>query len=352
MQRRERILAIAVAALAGCWVFDVAVIGPVSSWYDHVRTEADETARTVAASRALVDRQARIMADWRARHAAGLLDDEATARYRAQQAIASAARSAGFTLESVGGGQLVPALREQSYDLMRFTASGQGGFAQAMAFVGAIEAAAMPLRIERCEVSTNDPRKDAVELALTISTRIVAPAARPGRAVPEGTAAWRPEPADAAITAAVVAAKPFQSDRRGPARLERSDEVVRSAPTGWALVGIVRRDEGAVAFLRNQGDGTERLMRTGDQVDGRTATAIGSAGLTLSGGGGDGTQMIAVGNDLTGAPVQLPNATPAPAAPGATPLSTGGAPPASGLPADADRDAILQRLRQQRNRSQ
>jgi hypothetical protein len=93
MQRRERLLAIAVGVLAGAWLLDGMVLGPALAWYDGVRAAATTAEEESARGRALVDRQARIMADWRSRHPAGLLDDEATARFRMQTALAAAARN-------------------------------------------------------------------------------------------------------------------------------------------------------------------------------------------------------------------------------------------------------------------
>lgn len=367
MQRRERILATLVAVLVGGWVLDQAVLGPALAWYDRLRSEADKAHAANAEARVLVDQQARIMADWRSRHAAGLLDDEAAARFRVQQLLAGSARQSGFTIDSVSGGQLIPPGRGQTCSLLRLTASGQGGLAQVMGFVAGIEGAAMPLRIERCEMSANDPRKDALEAAVTVSTRIVPVEGRAARRIPEGTAAWKPATADPAPAAAVLAAKPFLGDRRSSPRSSSvasssGPAPVATAPAGWALVGIVVREGGAVAFLRNRSGGEERLLRAGEEIDGRRVEAIGAAGMTL--GAESGAVTIAVGCDLTGTLVPVETVRPAavvatsaatPASPTspapATPAAAPSAPFQAPVPApDPDREAILQRLRQQRNR--
>lgn len=357
MQRRERILAAAVAVLAGGWLADAAVVGPGLAWFDRARAEARAAAESAGMAQALIDRQARIMADWRGRHAAGLLDDESAARFRMQRAIADAARASGLALDSVSGGQAVPAARDETCDTIRLTATGQGSLAQAMAFVAALEASPQPLRIERSELSASDARKDLLEASLTLSTRIVAAAARAGRAVPEGAAAWAPEASDRAAADAVVAAKPFLADRRaGGARQPAASAGPRTAAPaaaaapagGWALVGIVARDGGALAFLRHLGDGTERLLAAGDELDGRTASAVDAGGLVL--GAGDAAQRIAIGTQLDGSPLPAAAARPAAAAP--APAATAGASPAApAATADPGRDSILERLRQQRNRT-
>lgn len=352
MQRRERLLMIAVGVLAGGWLLDSAVLGPAMSWYDGVRAEAQRAHEEAAQGQALVDRQARIMAEWRSRHAAGLLDDEATARFRVQSALAEAARSCGLTLDNVGGGQLVPASRDETCDTLRLSATGQGGLGQIMTFLRALQASPQPLRIERSELSAADARKDVIDLSLTISTRLVPAKARSGRSVPAGTTAWKPEPVDAAAGEAVVAAKPFLAERRGAARAVAADTAKPvAAPGSWALVGIVVRDGATIAFLRHLGDGSERLLAAGEEIDGRTASAVDAEGVVL--GSGAEARRIAVGTQLDGTPVptvssQRPAAGQRPAASGQPTSST----PAATTPlTDPGREAILERLRQQRNRT-
>lgn len=349
MLRRERILAAAVGVLVGGWLLDSALIGPGLAWYDRVRSETRKAGEEAAQAQALVDRQSRIMADWRSRHAAGLLDDESAARFRLQRTLADAARSGGLALDNVSGGQLIPAGRDETCDTIRLTATGQGGLAQAMAFIAALASAPQALRIERSELSASDARKDLLEVSLTVSTRIVPAKARSGRGIPDGTAPWAPEPADRATGEAVVAAKPFLGERRAPsARGPAPDDGAKAAPAaapgGWALVGIVARDGGAVAFMRHLGDGRERLLAAGEDFEGRAASAVDADGLVL--GTGDAAQRIAVGTQLDGTPVPSGGVRTAAAAP------AGAAPGSSPAPiTDSSRESILERLRQQRNRT-
>ena len=111
MHPRERLLAIVTGVLVGGWALNAAVIAPVGAWLGQVAAETRAAEQQANEAKALIDRQARILADWRGRHAAGLLDDEAAARFKTQQAIAGSARASGFVIDSVGGGQLVTAAR-------------------------------------------------------------------------------------------------------------------------------------------------------------------------------------------------------------------------------------------------
>lgn len=374
MQKRERLLAGTVAVLVGGWLLDSVVVQPAIAWFAAMDKDTRAATREAGEANVLIDRQARILADWRSRHAAGLVDNEDQARFRLQRTLQDAAKSSGFTIASVGGGQLVAATQEQVYDLLRLSVSGHGSLEQVQRFVATLESAAQPLRIERAELSSGDPRKDAIDAALTISTRLVAEAARGGRAVPESTVAWAPDKRGTALDVAIHEAKPFLADRRhAVARTvrETGDEptttttATPSSTKGWSLVGIVASDEESVAFLRHQGDGSERLLKTGDQLDGRTVIAVDQRGLRLR--AQDPAQypeqepapdqLIAVGQDLTGqavdgAPTAVWRST------GSTTSSTTVPPGAAAapfqiptIPTDPAREAILQRLRQQRNRA-
>ena len=379
MHKRERLLVGAVAILLGGWLADSVVVQPTIAWFAAVEKQTVAAQAEADEAKVLIDRQPRIMAEWRARHAAGLLDDEGQARFRLQKTLQSAAQSSGFAIASVSGGQLVPAGQELHYDLLRLTISGNGTLSQAQAFVAALETAAMPLAIERSEWSAGDARKDHLEVALTLSTRLVSTAARAGRAVPNDTVPWTPAARDATMDAAIAATKPFLADRRGsPSKNQPEAKTTTTATVaatvsaerkGWAVVGIVVHDENnAVAFLRHQSDGSERSVRQAEVVDSFTVVAIDANGLRLSDANGETT--IAVGQDLHGRTISGVFAA-APALSTAVAASTATAPnttsttpaatvtPAAGaapfqIPtaaADPARDAILQRLREKRNRT-
>ncbi len=370
MQQRERLLAGAVALLVGGWLIDSVVVQPTLAWFAAMDKDTQAATREAGEASVLIDRQARILADWRGRHAAGLVDNEDQARFRMQRTLQDAAKSSGFTIASVGGGQLVAATQEQVYDLLRLSVSGHGSLEQVQRFVATLESAAQPLRIERAEVSSGDARKDALDAALTLSTRLVAETARGGRAVPEGTVAWSPDKRGTTLDEAIHDAKPFLADRRhAVARTvtETTDEPTTTtvatpvSSKGWALVGISVSDEDSVAFVRHQGDGSERILKAGEQLDGHTVVAVEKHGLRLrlaqTAETPEQDTLIAVGQDLKGQAVDgVITATRRTT--GATTSSTTVAPGVTAtpfavptMPTDPAREAILNRLRSQRNRA-
>jgi hypothetical protein len=376
MQKRERLLAGAVALLAGGWLIDSVVIQPTLAWFAAMEKDTQTATREAGEATVLIDRQTRILADWRGRHAAGLVDNEDQARFRMQRTLQDAAKSSGFTIASVGGGQLVAATQEQVYDLLRLSVSGHGSLEQVQQFVATLESAAQPLRIERAELSSGDARKDALDTALTLSTRLVAESARGGRAVPEGTVAWKPEKRGTALDEAIHDAKPFLADRRHAVartvRETKEEPTTTVVPTatskaGWALVGILASAEESVAFLRHQGDGSERVLKTGEQFDGHTVVAVDQHGLRLRRAETAETpaqeQLISVGQDLKGqaldgtiTAVRRTNGTSGTSGNGSASSTVSPGAAAAPfqiptIPTDPAREAILQRLRSQRNRA-
>jgi hypothetical protein len=353
MQARERLLALGVGGLLGLWLIDTVAIEPGLAWLAAVRKDTASATRSVAEAKALVDRGPRITATWRSQLAAGLSDREDAARYHLQQAITAAARSSGCTVDAIGSGQRVPATKDQHFDILRTSVTAQGTLAQSLAFLAALEASALPLRIERSEIGSRDGRKDALDLGLTISTRI----SNPPRVAPEGTAPWQPGAADTTGDKAVLAAQPFSAERRAlrTATGTKPTEAPTAPTLGWALVGISAPGEGqpAIAFLRHLGTQEERQGHPGDTVGDVVISELARDHLVVR--QGDATHEVAIGSQFDGTPLR---STPVSAPVAATATATAPAPasatpgaPAAAPPSDGDRDAILQRLRERRNRT-
>ena len=116
-----------------------------------------------------------------------------------------------------------------------------------------------------------------------------------------------------------------------------------------------------MAFLLHQGDGSERLLKAGDQLDGRTVIAVDQRGLHLREQPSEQPpapdQLIAVGQDLSGQVVDgtltvARTGNGAPTSNTTVPAGAAAAPfQIPTIPTDPAREAILQRLRQQRNRA-
>jgi len=360
MNRREKILGGALAGVVLAFAGDLWLVEPGLAWYRSVQAQTQAAGEKIADAQLLIDHRKQITGDWYARHGAGLLDDENAARFRAQGVLNAAANTSGLTLESVSGGQRTPALAGQSYDLLRLTLSGQGSLAQVQNFLAAIHQAGLPLRVERCEMAARDGRKDQIDLALTLSLRMATQQARAKITLPKGVVAWLPAVRSDALDANVLKARPFLTDRHAPevfkpkAAPVNNPAVALLPGSDWMLVGLVERDGVGEAFVTCASDGSERLLHAGDSVAQGQVKSVDADGLRMRYGSEE--RLIQPGFNLAG--TQGAQASPAGSNPGATatkvaPASTSSAPAPAPAPAgsDADREAILQRLREKRNRT-
>ncbi len=304
MQKRERLLTGTIALLVGGWLLDSMVVQPTMLWFAAVEKHTRDAQRKVGEANVLIDRQSQIMTAWRTQHAAGLLDNGDQARFRLQRTLANEASASGFIIDSVSGGQVIPATNDQIYDILRLGVSGRGSHEQVTAFLAQLEQADMPLAIERSEWSSSDARKNHLDVSLTISTRMVAENARPGRSVPDGTTAWKPHQRESTFDTETIAAKPFLADRRPPRpeTITKKEELAPPPPKvidpGWALVGIVTTNRQSVGFIRHLSRAEERQIAVGETIDALTVTAINASGMMVTDSTGE--RHIVVGNTLLG----------------------------------------------------
>jgi len=305
MQKRERILAGTIALLVGGWLIDGMVVQPTTIWFATVEKQTRDAQRETGESNVLINRQSQIMTAWRTQHAAGLLDNGDQARFRLQRTLANEASASGFIIDSVSGGQVIPASNDQIYDILRLGVSGRGSHEQVTAFIAHLEQADMPLAIERSEWSSSDARKNHIDLSLTVSTRMVAESARLGRSVPDETMAWKPGQRESTFDSETIAAKPFLADRRPPhpeTIAKKEDHVPPPPPIiidpGWGLVGIVTTNGQSVAFIRHLNRAEERQVTVSETIDAFTVTTINASGMMVSDSTGE--RHILVGNTLLG----------------------------------------------------
>lgn len=399
MNTRERLLIGAVAVLGLGFIGDRLLLAPLLEWHGRESAAAADLQRKIDDASALTRSAAKIEQAWRTRLASGLLEGDEAVQYRVQRLLAEAGAHSGLRLDNAVGGQRVAGGRVlgQDYDLLRFTCLGRGTLAQALAFTRAIGESAVPLRVERCEWSSRDGRRDEVDLTLTLSVPLRALKAEPVR-VPASTRPWQPAARDGGAEAAVLAAKPFLVDRKpaaaprpAPAPTPRAETPPPPPPTpgsDWVLVGIATRDGAPSAFVRSLSGTTEREIPVGGEVAGGKLLSVGERSVEVAFDGK--ARSVGVGYTLAGQPYTFgkpssssgkssgsgkssssSSAAPAGAsgagngAKPSAPAEAGGvvvAVPAEAAPAtepapaakptDAEREAILERLRQQRNRSQ
>ncbi len=363
MNRREKILSAAVATLAVGFAANHWAVQPALAWYRAVQAETLANEDQIAEAQLLVDHRQSIVAGWRARHGAGLLEDENAARFGAQNSLNAAARASGFKMESVGGGQRVPAATGQSYDLLRLTLAGRGTLAQTQGFLAAIQQAARPWRVERCEIAARDGRKDQLDAALTLSLRIASPQVREKISLPEKTVAWTPPVRPGKMDDEILKARPFLVDRGAPGPVRAATPKTEAPPataapppspgSDWTLVGLVTRDGVGEALVLHAGAAEAQVVRAGDKVAGGMVERVDGDGLCMLFGQDKRVSQpgLALSGALPAAEIPAGAARPDHASTPGAAVVPAAAPGAKTPVTDADREAILNRLRQQRNRT-
>ncbi len=359
MQIRERRLLLIAAGTVILWLVDSLALRPLLHWQAGIEQQMQADRLAIMEDEALLLRRTAIMAQWRSWHAAGLMDDAASAAYRLHQMASTAAHDSGVVITSLGGSRHRPATAEALYDSLEISLRSEGSSAQVQAFLETINRSAMPLRIERCDLHARDTALDRLDCSLTISTRIVSAQHAQGLTLPPDISPWTPTASPPALdqTRHRRLALLFRADRPAPTppaapptpRPGPVAPVVTAPVRTWVVTGLilpVADPAGGRAFVRHQGLGTERIVTVGDQLDDRLVLAVDRDGLLLATGDDTPPLRIAPGQDILGRTAV--SSSPEPSAPRPATTTPSAAAPALNDPA---RQAILDRLRQQRTRS-
>ena len=174
MNRRERILAITVAALVGLFFLDQFVIQPVSTRLGNMSDRADQLEDELRTARLLVNNREIIETRWQTYRAAALEADESAQRLRIQRSLNEWAAEAGLDLAALSSGRTGTIERDRFHE-MRFILRGTGSLAAAVRFLHHIRRSTFPLRIVACDFGARSEEEDKLSLQLTVSTIRLAP---------------------------------------------------------------------------------------------------------------------------------------------------------------------------------
>lgn len=181
MSRRERILAIAVAALIGLFAIDRLVVQPLIEHFRDLSTQADDLEGQLRSARVLVDNRRIIRARWQSYREAGLEADEPTQRLRIQRALTEWAGQSGVDLANLSSGQ-TSRLGDQPFLEARFVVRGSGSFEAIVDFLHRLRRSPFPLRTLSCNITNPSNAEEDLSLQLTISTLRLDPEAEEGQA--------------------------------------------------------------------------------------------------------------------------------------------------------------------------
>ena len=167
MSKREKWLAIIIAALVVIFAGDQLVVSPLLS---HLATLEDQVAaadKQYQHARMLVDNRETLLARWRGYENAGLAADDSQLRLNIQQQLTEASQQAGVNLTTLAAGR---AVKGERFHEIQFTASGTGSLEQVVAFLVNLQNSALPMRVVRCDISSPSETQDKLTVRLTLST--------------------------------------------------------------------------------------------------------------------------------------------------------------------------------------
>ncbi|MEM1355150.1 MAG: hypothetical protein AAGH88_09730 [Planctomycetota bacterium] len=164
MKSREKMLLWIIAGLVGLFVLDRLVVTRVMDGFDRVAEQTEQAESRYEEAQALVDSQRAI----RLRHAgyqqASLPNNDADA---ARQLISQWARDAGVEVSIFSPGKQT---RGEQYDEKVFTFTGKGSMAQVEQLLWSLRTAPIPLRVERCTMTSSDQTRDELTVTLSLTT--------------------------------------------------------------------------------------------------------------------------------------------------------------------------------------
>jgi len=167
MSKRERILAIIVAAACTLFVLDGYVIGPLLGSLSAMNDRREQLQAELTAATRLIETHPRLEERWRHMIQAGLWDNPAEAEAQVFTSLREWSELAGLSLASVKP-QTAPGDAELAE--MRFVASCQGSMRAVARFLWLAESATSPVRIEKLQLASKQEGADDLTLTLHLST--------------------------------------------------------------------------------------------------------------------------------------------------------------------------------------
>lgn len=177
LSKRERMIAIVVAAAVGLFVFDRFALTPYSEARTQVLDELDRTTKDLANADRLFDQRKSLTKSWTAAGNGGIKANRSLAESQAQQAVLDWARSAGVNVAS-----LKPERDQQQNGLqvISFHVNCTGSMLGLSKLLYSLETAPIPIRLNDLQITPRREGTDDLTLQMGVSTlAILADTAKP-----------------------------------------------------------------------------------------------------------------------------------------------------------------------------
>jgi len=166
--KRERLLLIGAALVAGLLLLDSYVLAPLNEKAEALAIEREKLETTVLANDTLLRQRDALVQKWSRWCERSLTNDPSEAERRALNALRSWAQDTGVTMGSIQPERTAAkgVLRE-----VRFQASARGRYESLVRFMYCMETAEIPLRVARVELRADkDASGGQIGLDITFST--------------------------------------------------------------------------------------------------------------------------------------------------------------------------------------
>ena len=167
MNRRELILALAVAGLIVFFAVDRLVIAPLTEGYAAMNEQADQLQSDLTEAQVMVRSADKIEKRWRDYRKAGLASAIDAARIRVQVQVSAWSAETGLQVSTLSSGRVVPG---DTYDRMTFALTGSGSLQQIRDFLYDLQSANFPLRVTDCTITRRSDESDTLSVTLQLST--------------------------------------------------------------------------------------------------------------------------------------------------------------------------------------
>ncbi len=171
MNKREKMLAVAVVAVLGGLALLNWVIDPALAAFDAVGVQAEQIKNDLKDARVLVDSEAKILQRWTGYEKAGLDRSRDEADAQTSGALLIWAEKAGFDPKEVNLTNDKPKVDDDKpFAELSYTLNAQGKLSQVFDLLWSVDHSPFPLRMQKCVIDLRNDKSEALQVTLTVTT--------------------------------------------------------------------------------------------------------------------------------------------------------------------------------------
>jgi hypothetical protein len=172
LSKRERYIAIGVAAAVGLLLLDRFVLTPYAALRDSIATEQHQVMDSLTNADLLFTRQRQLRKVWTQMEQGGLKTDPSQAESQALGALLEWTRSAGVNLAALTPERTV---QQEQFRVISFSVKVTGPMAAMSRLLWAMESATIPVRVTELRINPQREGVDDLSMQMSVSTLCLMP---------------------------------------------------------------------------------------------------------------------------------------------------------------------------------